>query len=72
MTGTIPPKRSSAAAPACGYSPLHLQTFLTAHLAKALPGRILQLRALPRTPTGKIDRKALQAQAEAEETAHDG
>jgi amino acid adenylation domain-containing protein len=39
---------------------------------QALPARFLQLRALPRTPTGKIDRKALQAQAEAEETAHDG
>ncbi|MDY7095007.1 MAG: amino acid adenylation domain-containing protein [Acidobacteriota bacterium] len=39
---------------------------------QALPARILRLPALPRTPTGKVDRKALRRQAEAEEAAQDG
>jgi FkbH-like protein len=29
---------------ACGFTPLHLQTFLTAHLSSALPGRRVEVR----------------------------
>jgi amino acid adenylation domain-containing protein len=49
-----------------------LQDGLRAALpAYALPSTIEQLTALPRTPTGKVDRKALAARYRAEDPTHD-